>query len=211
MKLSANAVRLAYAFAAKDDIRYYLHGVNVEPAEGGGALITATNGHHLAQVLDRDATNVEPMIISLDKGSQAALKRGAWVSTEFDDKRVAILNSDSLPIHLQVEQYKVEANYPDWRRVLGERKDWVKGIGGSFNVSLLSNVVRLIEQCVDKPASRTATAVTFFTKADADGNRSDSDALLFVIDSRVQAWGLVMPMRDRNSGDPLSLAYGKAA
>lgn len=211
MKLSANAVRLAYQFAATNDIRYYLNGVNIEPAEGGGALITATDGHRLTQVLDREATDVQPMIVQLSKATQAALKRGAWLSTEHDEKRVAVLNADGMPTHLQPENHIVEANYPDWRRVLGERKDWAQGIGGSFNVSLLGDVVRLIEQGVDKPAYGIAPAVTFFTKVDADGNRSANDALLFIIDSRVQAWGMVMPMRDRSGGDPLSVAYGKAA
>lgn len=210
MKLSANAVRLAYAFAAKEDIRYYLNAVSIEPAESGGALITASNGHRLTQVLDRDATNVQAMILSLDKASQAVLKRGAWVSTEFDEKRIAILNDENLPLHLQIEQYKVEANYPDWRRVLGDRKEWVQGVGGSFNISLLADVIRLIDQSVDK-GSRFTPAVTFFTKHKEDGTRSDSDALLFIIDSRVQAWGMLMPMRDRSGGDPLAVAYGKAA
>lgn len=210
MKLSANAVRLAYQFAAKQDIRYYLNGVNVEPAAGGGALITATDGHRLTQVHDREATNVEPMIISLDKASQAALKRGTWVSTDIDDKRVAILNSDDMPIHLQIEQYKIEAKFPDWRRVLGERKDWVQGIGGNFNVSYLADVVRLIESVTEKSAYSHRTGVSFFTKHDAEGNRSMNDSFLFIIDGRVQAWGLVMPMRGTER-DPLTVAYGKAA
>ncbi len=188
-----------------------MNGVNIEPADGGGALITATNGHRLTQVLDRDATNVEPMIMSLDKASQATLKRGAWVSTEFDEKRVAILDSDSLPIHLQIESYRVEANYPDWRKILGNREQWIRGIGGSFNISLLFDVIRLVDQCVDKPGRFDAPAVTFYSKADAEGNQSAADALLFVIDSHVKAWGLVMPMRDRNGDDPLSVAFGKAA
>lgn len=211
MKLSANAVRLAYAFAAKEDIRYYLNAVSIEPAESGGALITASNGHRLTQVLDRDATNVQAMILSLDKASQAALKRGAWVSTEFDATRVAILDAESLPIHLQIENYRVEAQYPDWRRILGNREQWVRGIGGSFNNTLLADVIRLVDQCVDKGARATPPYVTFYSKTDAEGNRSANDALLFVIDSRVKAWGLVMPARAHGGEDPLAVAYGKAA
>lgn len=210
MKLSAKAVRLAYQFAAKEDIRYYLNAVNIEPAEGGGALITATNGHRLTQVHDRDATDVQPMIIKLDKATQAALKRATWLSTEHDEKRLAVLNADGLPTHLQLEHYQVEANYPDWRRVLGNRESWVQGIGGSFNVTLLADVIRLVDQSVDK-TTRDMPSVTFFTKLNEDGTRSQTDSLLFIIDSRVQAWGLVMPMRDRTGGDPLAVAYGKAA
>jgi DNA polymerase III sliding clamp (beta) subunit (PCNA family) len=208
MILSAEAVRLAYAFAAKQDIRYYLNGINVEPAEGGGALITATDGHRLMQVMDRDATDVEPMIISLDKASQAALKRGAFVSTAFNEKHIAILNSDRIPVHMQVEAYKVEGKFPDWRRVLGKREDWSQGVGGNFNVKYLVDVVRLMDGVGAK--ERFAPSVSFFTKLDKEGNRQMTESLLFILDGRVQAWGLVMPMRGSVS-DPLTVAYGKAA
>jgi hypothetical protein len=209
MILSANAVRIAYAFAADSDIRYYLNGINVEPAPGGGALITATNGHRLVQVHDTEASNVEPVIMSLSKATRAFLKRGTFVSTEFEDKRVAVLSGDRVPLHLQFERYEIEAKYPDWRAVLGERESWTAGFQGTFNVEYLAEISSLLDECIDK-RHRLAGCVSFYSKPGTGGSTGDQGPALFILEGRFKAWGMVMPMRGDMS-NPLDTAYGKAA
>jgi hypothetical protein len=211
MILSAKAVRLAYAFAAKQDIRYYLNGVNVEPAKGGGAIITGTDGRRVVQVLDREASNVEPVIMKLDAASQAFLKRGEYVSTEFEEKRVAILNADRIPMHLQFEHFAVDGKYPDVAKVLGKREDWQAGIAGTFNVELISDVARLVEQARVAKRYGHPAGLTLFSKVGESGRLLEADGFLFIIDgSEVRAWGRVMPMR-ATLDDPLEVVFGKAA
>ncbi|GJH00247.1 hypothetical protein [Paraburkholderia terrae] len=209
MILSANAVRIAYAFAADSDIRYYLNGVNVEPAPGGGALITATNGHMMVQVHDTDASNVEPAIISLSKATRSFLKRGTYVSTEFEEKRIAVLSGDRVPLHLQFERYEIEAKYPDIQAVLGAREDWTAGFQGAFNVSYLAQISLLLDEVVDK-RHRLSGCVSFYSRPGKLGTNEDQGPVLFILEGRFKAWGMVMPMRG-DERNPLDVAYGKAA
>src|SRR5690606_12660465 len=50
-------------YAAKNDIRYYLNGVRIEPHPQQGAVIVATNGYRLAAIHDPDGWCEEPIIV----------------------------------------------------------------------------------------------------------------------------------------------------
>lgn len=204
MKLSAEAVRLAYAFAAKQDIRYYLNGVHVEPHPNGGAQITGCDGHRVLQVHDRDATDVETMIISLDKASRSALKSGRFVQTEFEPGRVAIVDADGVPKHLQALSYKVEGTYPDVRKPLGERENWKAGIGGCFNVQYIADATIAAAEALGGSQWDRYKGVTFYSHDGADAPQNQK--VLFIIEGRTPAWGIVMGMRG-DSADPIAMAY----
>lgn len=207
MKLSAAAVRLAYQFAATSDIRYYLNGVHVEPHPNGGAAITGCDGHRVLQVHDRDATDVETMIISLDKASRAALKPGRMAQTEFEPGRVAIVDADGVPKHLQALAYKVEGKYPDVKATLGERESWVKGIRGTFNVNYLADASQAVAAAIGNAGFYDRfVGVTFYCKGPDVPQTSGMDRLLFIVEGKTPAWGVVMGMRG-DAADPSKIAY----
>lgn len=56
--ISARYVPMAALFAAKDDIRYYLNGINVSraPDNLGGIYVVGCNGHVLCVIHDREGT-----------------------------------------------------------------------------------------------------------------------------------------------------------
>src|SRR5450830_1888340 len=51
-RVSAVAIKLAFPFAATQDIRFYLNGVNIRPLADGSVMIVATNGHRYIVVRD---------------------------------------------------------------------------------------------------------------------------------------------------------------
>ena len=50
-------------FMAKQDVRYYLNGISVEPHPDGGAIIVATDGHRLAVIHDPDGWCTQQIIV----------------------------------------------------------------------------------------------------------------------------------------------------
>ena len=136
--LDANLVRIAYAFASTEETRYYLNGVNVEPAPNGdGAVITATDGHRLFSAIDRSAMidpDAKPFVLQVPKD---ALK----LCRPKKDARRIIVNHATLTatIHAvdsdivgDVQQTKpvsapfdciIDGTFPDWRRVMPGQLD----------------------------------------------------------------------------------------
>jgi hypothetical protein len=206
MRLSANAVRLAYSFAAKSDVRYYLQGVHVEPHPNGGAAITGCDGHRVLQVHDRDATDVETMVIGLDESARAALKKGKYVKTEFEPKKLAILNGDELPIYLQWTDYRVVGNYPDVKTILGERESWIEGISGTFNVNYIADATIAAAKAVSGKKIRSYIGVSFYSKKSERPGDFPYDKLLFIVEGETPAWGCVMGMRGEGP-DALKIAF----
>jgi hypothetical protein len=190
MRLSANAVRLAYSFASESDIRYYLNGVHVEPHPLGGASITGCNGHRLLQVHDQEATDVQDMIINLDKAARKALRKGRYVVTEFEPNRVAIVNSEDVPVYLQYEKYVIEAKYVEVKTVLGERETWVAGLNGFFNVAYIAEATIAVSDALEIGRYDHYTDVTFYSHKPNEGDeRPTYQKILFIVGGKTPAWG----------------------
>ena len=112
---------LASLFSSKDDIRFYLNGIYIEPCENDeGAYIVATDGHRLVAYHDRGATITEPLILSTDnKGFfQTAKKKdyaGVYGSFVRDDEGFITL---SIPEGDSYRLKTIEGKFPDWKRVI---------------------------------------------------------------------------------------------
>lgn len=109
MKITASIYNAALIAAAKNDLRFYLKGVRIEPAPQGGALIIATDGHRILVAHDAMAEDVETCILPLVK-----------VPTKCDFINVTLGDDQALFNFgaTTVTAPKIEGNYPDWRRVL---------------------------------------------------------------------------------------------
>lgn len=204
MKLSSSAVRLALAFAAKTDVRYYLNGVNVEPHPAGGAQITGCDGHRVLQVHDRDAKDVETMILSIDKATQAQLKPGRFVKIVTQEKKLLVTDSNGIALHAQVSSPIIEAKYVDLAKVLGERESWHAGIYGTFNVQYIADIARTVDAALGE--SRWGRGVTVFSQKSASPHTPYNDKILFIVEGQTPAWGIVMGMRGDHP-DPIAYAY----
>lgn len=72
--VSADLFARAMLAISKDECRYYLQGVFVQPCPQGGALLTSTDGHWLINVRDPRGVVEGSGIVTLNKAMRAALK-----------------------------------------------------------------------------------------------------------------------------------------
>lgn len=129
LNLKARLVAAIAQFKASTDIRYYLNGVYVEPHPEGGVILVATNGHSLGIWHDASGEVGRPIIINVTKPLLAACAGGKEIDNRrLVDKngRLTVVDKTNAEIYIQgehgkkfgAEQYEIEGNFPDWRKVV---------------------------------------------------------------------------------------------
>ena len=113
----------AALFQAVGDVRYFLNGVYIAPAEKG-ADIVATNGHALIHIHDKNAHGVtEPVILSGLKF--AALKKKSYgdapctLSADETNSAAVLKTIEGTLFALGI----VDGTFPDWERVINDCDD----------------------------------------------------------------------------------------
>lgn len=189
---SINAKDLARVapFAAKQDVRYYLNGVCIEPADGG-SVIVATNGHMMAALFSA-GTRVERTIIVPVNTAFLNKIRAMGIEGTIDlenEKAFPILRMRG-EVRYVHPQTILDGKFPDWRRVVGRSEDLAEGIPGSYNVKYLKTAIQATDSALDNDRY---SGIRFFHKKEDPLNsplvirpqyRDASDLVV-----------LVMPMR----------------
>lgn len=133
--------------ASPTDVRYYLRGVNIEPAKEGVRLV-ATDGHSLCAVRDpTGSVNEGGLLLSVNK---AALPHCKPKRSKFGGKyaRLTILSgrlaiTDSVgERYIQAGDPRIDGTYPDWKRLLDG--DWEVGCPWAFNPKLLARAEKSV-------------------------------------------------------------------
>ena len=209
MKLNLNA-RLVAAiceFKAKNDIRYYLNGVYVEPLESGGAVIVATNGHCMGIWRDTAAIVERAAILRIGKQLREACRETDDGHLELIDGRLAVTNGKKTEYHVQpngekdgeVMPWEIEsAKYPNWKAVFPV--ECQTGPMGMFNAGYLKLVNKALKIV-------TGTDFSGITLRQSDENKSIFVSCGFLPDFAA----IIMSMRDdRKINYPAWLAELKA-
>jgi hypothetical protein len=137
IKITAKYIPMLAEFMAKQDIRWYLNALQVEPHPDGGLLLIATDGHTMAIVHDKEGTTNGEWLCELPtKIIRACAKRGSKndifskpkhlhfvgnvahvMSMEGDPNEIGLM-------HLETAFCKVvEGQYPNWRKVVPKEVD----------------------------------------------------------------------------------------
>ena len=164
--------------ASTEATRYYLRGVYVQRAEGGGLLYTATDGHRLIHAHDPEGEmeGCDSVIIGIEKPKFAA----KWWKAKEIVWEANILKSDNGEIIRAIE---VDGQFPDYTRVLpGEPSGEI----AQFNWSYLSDF-----QEIGKLGGFGHPVV----------RHNGKDASLVVFE-RGSLFGIIMPMKDHERGKP---------
>ena len=154
LRLTAKLLPIITPFMAKNDIRYYLNAINVRPHKDGGAVIAATNGHALGAIHDRDAVCEHEAILRFDARMQQACAGGGSNSERtvvMLGDRLAVMENDVTEICIQAGPPEIEANYPNYHRVIPRTDALLPGLIGTFGAPLLD--------LADKAASAAAKAM----------------------------------------------------
>jgi len=126
--VNADLFRAAHTIVSRNETRYYLKGVCIQPAKAGmpGVTLTATDGHRLISVYDREGSADGDYIVGLTPAQLRDLKSGRGethprriISTTPDAPLTVARNDDEAHVYALLLDWQIkDATFPDWRRVL---------------------------------------------------------------------------------------------
>lgn len=146
--VDANLFRLVWTTVSKEETRYYLNGVSIEPHPEKGALLVSTDGHRLLVAYDENGHCEEKIIVKLPKYALQECKhrpvKGSSRTIEIDHEgsgnaKISQINSSGeFSDVLTVYDVLIDGTFPDWRKVVPDMSDEPAGtIGVAFNAAYL--------------------------------------------------------------------------
>lgn len=205
IRVSADLFSLAYFAVSKEETRYYLNGVHIEPHPVKGALLVSTDGHRMVCIHDANAECDEVAIVQLPtfvralcktskKGKGLEVDRAVLEVSKADNRATVVIESvnakgDVTRTAPVVTAHKViiEGNFPDWRRVT-PKGPFSAGSPAAFNSKLVGEIgqfgARLRHDSSNPPPM-------YFLRS------GDSDAAPVVVRwaSQHHIFAILMPMR----------------
>lgn len=183
IRLNADLFQLAYGAVSKEETRYYLNGVFVEPHPERGAVLVSTDGHRMICIHDHTAECDECAIVQLPKYALGLCvpKRGKGLGIE---RRVLEVDAKARTATILDERVKkdgsiersdpvitahrviIEGTYPDWRKVTPKEPLEPAGLSG-FNPKLLATLGTF--GAALKPSSSASGMYFLRTKDSGDG------------------------------------------
>lgn len=210
--VSADLMRRAYICVSKEETRYYLRGVQIEPCAEGGALLVATDGAKMVVFRDPQGHVEGHAIVQLRPYVLKALKP---VSRESGDRVLAVDGQKAAVIAHACDTYErkkllvmlaqpteqcvayqptdalVDGSFPDWRRAL-PRAGTTPAVS-TFNAGFLKNLG-------DALSGDHAACLTIVP---ADDLHPENCPHLVFGDGAFQAVGVIMPLRAGRSIEQL--------
>lgn len=196
--LDARAVAVACAFAATNDIRYYLAGIYVQPTDKGAAIV-ATDGAQMIVIVDETGKASRPGIFRFSAPIIAKCKTIKTRRVQTLAGRVAVVGDDGEELAIQAGKVEIEGRYPEVHKVLSSspkrERARLPAISGK-NLERIGTAARLLA----KLYGSTHSAVGHFANPNDEGRGVASaitagrPAPLAVI--------VTMPIRDDECLDP---------
>jgi hypothetical protein len=158
---------------SKEETRYYLQGVFIQPATGGGILLTATDGHTLFHAHDPAGTTDRAAIVAPDKGKLPA----PWAK----DGMLTIDTAQGVMRHttggLTTGCREIDGSFPEYSRVIPQE---FSGEVGQFNPTLVA---------------RFGDIANILGKGDFPGVVWNGNGPALVTFARRDCLGMMMPIR----------------
>ena len=203
MQFNADLYRIAAAFVAKEETRYYLHGVFIEPCKSGGVQMTATDGTRLFCVRDEFGQADQSGIVRLSPEAMKLCRSKANTATrvriEGQDatiERQVETTEDWQPIGLSGKVFIVGI-FPDYRRIVPTRiKRGATNPGHSWFAGRLAASFADAAMELEKLSGRGSTAALCWRASDAE-----SPALV-LFGASPHAFGVLMPVRGNTDTAP---------
>jgi DNA polymerase III sliding clamp (beta) subunit (PCNA family) len=181
-RVNAIAVKMVFPFAATQDIRYYLNGINIRPLEDGSVMIVATDGHRYIVVRDPHGYAEREIIVSISKD---ALKHAGNAKHTLDvmSNGGAMISGDmAQPLFIQPGNSVIEGTFPRIERV-ASTIGYKEGIAGAVNPAYLADALTI--------GKSFGNSIRFF-------NRDNESPLNFVLGGLgdLECFGGIMKLRD---------------
>lgn len=182
VRVSAVAAKLVFPFAAVQDIRYYLNGINIRPLEDGGVMVVATNGHRYIVVRDPNGYVEREVIVSLSKDALKHAGNAKHTLDVMSNGSAMISDQVAQPLFIQPGNSIIEGEFPRIERV-ASLIGYKEGIVGAVNPRYLDDALTI--------GKSFGSSIRFYTR-DADS------PLTFVIAGLgdLECFGGIMKLRE---------------
>lgn len=185
IKFQAKYLPMLFPFMAKKDVRYYLNGVYIEPADVGVYLV-ATDGHKMAVIHDAEGECAEARVFSLRRDAMRFCKGqepyAPFVTIDPASQRLMVADTVE-ERYLQPGKCFIEGKYPDWRRILPDFKKLSPGSPATMNATYLSEVAAI------SPKHRGFSAMRLWSMG------TENDPVVIQFGTIPEMLGIVMPVR----------------
>lgn len=189
--VNADLFRAAAVVIGKEETRYYLNGVCIEPHLAGGVTLTATDGHRLFTAFDKEGHASRTYIVKLDAAALKACKASRKethprrvVLSGDDNQPVSITGNDDTNVYLLAVNWEIkDAQFPDWRRVIPRHSPGDKPVADWYNPDYLASFADIAAILSSEPRIRVCSI------------QQGSPALVTFGNQPYQAVGVLMPIR----------------
>jgi DNA polymerase III sliding clamp (beta) subunit (PCNA family) len=180
--VNAKLFEIAHRFASKEETRYYLGGVCIEPAPyQGGVLLIATDGHRMMVLHDADAKAPPAPVIM--QASALALKACREKSAEriiYNDTSGEVVTDEGQSLAGGFSF--IDGCFPDWRRVVPQT---LPESGAAFNAKYVGDFMKAATDLAKLSGLRSGAAQFHCDPAGA----------AVVCFSNSPGFGVIMPLR----------------
>jgi len=181
-RVSAVAVKLVFPFAAQNDIRFYLNGINIRPLEDGSVMVVASDGHRIIIVRDPNGYAEREVIVRVDKD---ALKHASNAKHTLDvmSRGMAMFSGEvAQPLFIQPGNSLIDGTFPRVERILSTT-GYREGVSGAVNPTYLTDALVI--------AKSFGNSIRFYT-------RDEDSPLNFVLGGLgdLECFGGIMKRRD---------------
>lgn len=199
IKVSAALFRACSEFVSKEDTRYYLSGVCVQPHAEGGAVLVATDGPRMLVAHDVDASCDKSRIVHLPKDAAATLakviKTNESAELTVDDDGIVSCSS-----YRSTDGCFIDGTFPDWPRALRPALDCAKArfygkpvfAAASMNGNYVGSFGKAANMLSPSSGGDAPIRLVTFT---------ESDPALVLFPNHSNVFGVLMPMRAPVIGD----------
>ncbi len=181
-RVSAVAAKMVFPFAATQDIRFYLNGINIRPLEDGTVMIVATNGHRYIVVRDPHGYAEREVIVSISKDALKHAGNAKHTLDVMSNGAAMFSGEQAQPLFIQPGNSLIDAVFPRIERV-ASTIGYKEGIAGAVNPAYLADALSI--------AKSFGNSIRFFT-------RDNDSPLNFVLGGLgdLECFGGIMKMRD---------------
>lgn len=201
LRLTAKLIPIIAPFIGRNDIRYYLCGINVRPHKDGGAVICATNGHAMGVIYDRDAVCDQEVTLRLDVATVAACAARPSINRYLSliNNRLTVTCSDREAC-IQADNPIIDYDkYPNYLTVVPKNDAMQPGMIGGYSEHVLALINRAATAAMkSKSTSKFGNPITFF-----NSNGDAQKPVIARIDSTPDFIAVLMPMRSDAIATPV--------
>lgn len=203
INVNADLVRLAMITASKEQTRFYLNGVCLQPGLQGGVILVSTDGHRLTCLWDNEGemTGAESVIFPARGDSDMILK--ACKSGKNEARRLVIDGDEYRPTvsvchgHesddrglklreiISASVQMIDGSFPDWRRVVPHMPH-AGGQLGEYDAKYIADFAKIAAELGGARSNPMTISAT------------DTISPALVTFGLANAFGVIMPLR--NSG-----------